>query len=334
MAYKIALNAGHGMSTLGKRCHKSLDPNQTRENYLNRRICDKIEDKLNAYQDYVLIRCDDVTGKKDYSLTKRTSAANQFGADIYISIHHNAAGKLFSGSGIEAYVYTKVDEETEAMQEKLYDNIIKHTGLKGNRSDPLRKAAFTECKKTIMPCVLLECGYMDSVIDVPIILSDTFADQVATAIVEVLVKEGKLTKKKVQPSKEKLSITYQVWDDARNQWLPNVTDLEDYAGIFGHGVCCVYASLNKGNVFYKVHIKGGKWLPEVKNRGDYAGAFNKPIDAIMFKTDTGKTIHYAVHLKKSNKWLPFVTGYDTKDNNNGYAGIIGQEIDAIKVYID
>ena len=40
--YKIALNAGHGMSTPGKRCLKSIDTNETRENFLNRRICDKI----------------------------------------------------------------------------------------------------------------------------------------------------------------------------------------------------------------------------------------------------------------------------------------------------
>ena len=29
--FKLALSAGHGYSTPGKRCHKDLDPNQTRE---------------------------------------------------------------------------------------------------------------------------------------------------------------------------------------------------------------------------------------------------------------------------------------------------------------
>ena len=27
--YKIALNAGHGLNTAGKRCWKELDPNET-----------------------------------------------------------------------------------------------------------------------------------------------------------------------------------------------------------------------------------------------------------------------------------------------------------------
>lgn len=136
------------------------------------------------------------------------------------------------------------------------------------------------------------------------------------------------------PTNEKISVTYQVWEDVKNKWLPNVTNLADYAGIFGHDVCAVYANISKGNVFYKVHTKGSGWLPEVKNREDYAGIFNKPIDAFAMRTDTDKTIHYAVHLRRSNRWLPFVTGYDVKDGNNGYAGIIGQEIDGIKIYLD
>ena len=136
------------------------------------------------------------------------------------------------------------------------------------------------------------------------------------------------------PTNEKISVKYQVWDDVRNAWLPEVTDLTDYAGLFGHDVCAVYARLTKGNIFYKVHTKGGRWLPEVKNREDYAGLINRPIDALMIRTDTGRTIKYAVHLRRSNRWLPFVTGYNEKDSNNGFAGILGQEIDAIKIYIE
>ena len=138
-------------------------------------------------------------------------------------------------------------------------------------------------------------------------------------------------------------ITYQVWEDIKNKWLPNVVNDTDYAGRFGSDVCCVYANANIGNVYYKVSYvsykqdKNGnwvyshsKWLPEVKNRTDYAGLYNKPIDGFMIKSDT-KQLKYRVHLRKKNKWLPWVTGYNTNDSNNGYAGIIGQEIDAIQI---
>ena len=140
--------------------------------------------------------------------------------------------------------------------------------------------------------------------------------------------------KPTAPTDKKISVMYQVWDDVKNCWLPEVTDLTDYAGLYGHDVCAVYARLTSGNIFYKVHYTGGYWLPEVKNREDYAGLFNKPIDGLMMRTDTGKTIKYAVHLRRENRWLPFVSGYDADDFDNGYAGIIGQEIDGIKIYIE
>ena len=136
---------------------------------------------------------------------------------------------------------------------------------------------------------------------------------------------------KPAPAPSKPDVIYQIWDDVKNKWLPNVTNDSDYAGIFGHDVCAVLANLSRGNIFYKVHYKGGKWLPEVANRADYAGLFNRPIDGLMMKTDTGTQIYYRVHLRRSNKWLPWVTGYSESDNNNGYAGIIGQEIDGIQI---
>jgi len=193
--FKIALNAGHGLNTAGKRCSKSLDKNQTREWWLNDRICDKIEQKLKAYDGYSLIRLDDTTGKTDVALKTRTDNANKFGADFYLSIHHNAGILGGKGGGVVAITYTKVDKTTLEWQKALYDSIIKHTGLKGNRATPLAKQNLHECRESVMPCVLLECGFMDSKTDVPIILTDDFADKVATACVEVLVAKGKLTKK-------------------------------------------------------------------------------------------------------------------------------------------
>jgi N-acetylmuramoyl-L-alanine amidase len=208
MAFKIALNAGHGKYTAGKRCLKKLDKNQTREWVLNSRICEKIQSQLKAYQGYELIRLDDVTGEKDIALKTRTNKANEFKADFYLSIHHNAGVNGGTGGGIVAYVYTKPSKKSEEWQDALYNAIIKRTGLKGNRSDGTLKANFHECRESNMPCVLLECGFMDSKTDVPIILTDKFADQVATACVEVLVKKGKLTKKEDEAPIKKPSSIY------------------------------------------------------------------------------------------------------------------------------
>ena len=56
---KFALNAGHGYNTPGKRCLKSIDPNETREYILNKRICDKIQAILNEYSGIEVMRIDD-----------------------------------------------------------------------------------------------------------------------------------------------------------------------------------------------------------------------------------------------------------------------------------
>lgn len=81
------------------------------------------------------------------------------------------------------------------------------------------------------------------------------------------------------------------------------------------------------NVTYKVKA-GGKWLSEVVNLKDYAGIEGKAITDIAIKVSKG-TVKYRVHVL-GGKWLPYVTGYNTKDYNNGYAGN-GKAIDAIEI---
>lgn len=201
MAFKIALTAGHYLNEPGKRCMKRLDPNETREWWLNDRIADKVEKLLAGYTGYQLIRTDDTTGKKEITLTARTNAANNFKADFYLSIHHNAGINGGKGGGICAIVYNNVGAETLEWQKDLYNALIAATGLKGDRSTPLAKMNLFECKYTNMPAVLLELGFMDSATDVPVILSEKFADQCASAIVSVLVKRGGLKKKPVEQPK-------------------------------------------------------------------------------------------------------------------------------------
>lgn len=192
--FKIALTAGHYKGTAGKRCMKRFDPNETREWVLNNRIADKVEKLLQDYTGYELLRTDDTTGERDVSLTDRTNAANNFGANFYLSIHHNAGIGGGSGGGIVAYVYSYPSIASLEWQKDLYDALIESTGLRGNRSVPLAKANLHECRETHMPTVLLELGFMDSSVDVPIILSEEYADNCAKAIVKVLAKRGNLTK--------------------------------------------------------------------------------------------------------------------------------------------
>ena len=198
--FKIALTAGHYRYTAGKRCMKKLDGSETREWVLNSRIADKVEDLLAGYEGYELLRTDDRTGEAAIELADRVAAANSFGADIYISIHHNAGIYGGKGGGIVAYVYKKCSSAAREWQSELYEALIEKTGLKGNRAVPLAESNLYECKNTAMPAVLLELGFMDSATDVPVILTEDYADKCAQAIAGVIVKRGGLNEKPPETS--------------------------------------------------------------------------------------------------------------------------------------
>lgn len=327
---KIALDSGHGLNTVGKQT-----PDGIKEWTLNDKVRDKVSALLSEY-DVEIIHTDNDEGAVDESLSSRVNKYVSAGVAAFVSIHHNAfTGDWNGATGVEVYTDKNPTAKDTQLATLIYNKMVAYTGLKGRG---IKKAAFTVINQNTVPAVLCEGGFMDGSNDYKIITSDAGQSAYAKAVAEGLIEFLGIAKKTAEqptpiPTPTEIDVTYQVWDDVKNTWLPNVKNLEDYAGIFGHDVCALFASLSSGNIFYKVHTKGGKWLPEVKNREDYAGLFNKPIDALCIRTDTGKTVKYAVHLRRSKRWLPFVTGYNTVDSNNGFAGIIGQEIDAVKIYI-
>lgn len=183
----IALDAGHGLHTPGKRCLKAIDPNETREWILNARVADLTQALLSAY-DCTVIRVDDTTGARDISLAARVKAANAAGADIYIAPHHNAGINGGTGGGTVVYYCSSKDERrVQAMH--LYDAITARTGLIGNRSSKVIKRGFYVIKNTRMPAFLIENGFMDSRTDTPIILTKAHAERTAQGIVDFLVVE-------------------------------------------------------------------------------------------------------------------------------------------------
>ena len=210
--FKIALGAGHGASTPGKRCDKALDPNQTSEWWLNDRIADYVEDGLKAYTGYELLRLDDSDdGKDDIALATRVSKANAWGADFYLSVHHNAGANLTNAGGICAFTHPQASAVAVKWRDAMYDELIKQTGLKGNRAQPKTTGNFYVLRCTKMPAVLLELGFMDSKVDVPIILTNDFAKKCAKAIVAVLVARGGLKKKQAtQITPEASEVLYRV----------------------------------------------------------------------------------------------------------------------------
>lgn len=201
---KISFDAGHGLYTAGKRCAKSLDPKETREWVLNNRVLVNVLEQLKDYEDVETLRVDDPTGKQDISLYERSSTINNWHSQMHISIHHNAAGKVGNHSGIVVFRHPLSSDATKNIQEALYNKLIEHTGLKGNRANPMAEKNLHMVRVPKMPSPLLELGFMDSRIDVPIILMEEHADECADAIVEFLREYFNLKKKivAVPPKKD------------------------------------------------------------------------------------------------------------------------------------
>lgn len=175
---KIALDAGHGMNTAGKRCLKSIDPNETREWWLNQRIASKVEERLKDY-DVETLRVDDVTGKTDVKLATRCKKANDWNADVYCSFHHNAGINGGAGGGLVVITY---DDSTEAIaiRDALYNNLINAGLMKGNRSNPkVENKSLYVLNSTKMMAVLVEHDFMDSTTATPVILTEDFANKAA-----------------------------------------------------------------------------------------------------------------------------------------------------------
>lgn len=193
---RIALDAGHGVNTPGKRCLKKLDNNETREWILNNRVMVALEKLLKNYEDVEILRVDDRTGIKDVSLEQRVKQANDWEADIYVSNHFNAGVNGGAGGGIIVYASTNASAKSLAYQKALYDELIKTTGLKGNRAKPLGIAQFYVIYRTKMPALLIEGGFMDSKTDVPIILTQAHADKMAQGYLNFLINAFSLKEKR------------------------------------------------------------------------------------------------------------------------------------------
>lgn len=222
MAFKIAIDAGHGLKTAGKRLAKELDITQTREWALNNRVACFFAEAANQY-DVEILRVDDTTGATDVSLSNRCKKANNWGADFYLSIHHNAGINLGSGGGIVAFS-NKEGTTGAKYRDAIYDACIAAGGLKGNRSDPTQAKGWYVVKNTKAPAVLMEYGFMDSKTDAPIILTEEYSKLVAYATMEGIAKVAGLQKKNTTTATQETAKTeeqlYRVrtsWDNASSQ---------------------------------------------------------------------------------------------------------------------
>ena len=192
--FKVAYCAGHFLGTKGKRVPKKLDPGETREWVLNDRVARYFNERMLQYEDVETMRTDDSTGKQEIKIKDRTAAANEWGADLYVDMHHNAGIYLGNGGGVVVFCYPGSIKGREYM-EAIYDAVIEAGGLRGNRSKPLCEKAYDSLKLAKAPAVLIEYGFMDSRTDYPIISTEEYAKAVGYATADAIAAVAGLEEK-------------------------------------------------------------------------------------------------------------------------------------------
>ncbi|MEL3961479.1 N-acetylmuramoyl-L-alanine amidase [Lysinibacillus endophyticus] len=192
---KIGFDAGHGINTPGKRT-----PDGEREWSFNNQVAIAFQKELSQYGGVELRRFDDPTGQRDVPLLERTNGANRWGADYYISFHHNAlAGQWGNHTGVETFVYTSPKPGSLALANAIHPAVVLAYGL---RDRGIKRANLHIVRETTMPAILIEGGFMDSTIDIKKLRDNQVLANAGTQIAQALAKylglkkttkEGELT---------------------------------------------------------------------------------------------------------------------------------------------
>lgn len=191
----IALDAGHGLKTAGKRT-----PDGIREWELNDKVRDLVVKFLKDY-DVKIIHTDNDEGKTDETLSYRLKKYLNAGVDTFVSIHHNAyTGKWNNATGVEIYTDKNPTSEDKALAQAIYKRLPKYTGLKGRG---IKQEDWYVINQDRIPAVLVEGGFMDSKIDYPVITSTEGQEAYAKAVAEGLIEFLGLKKKKVSTTTSK-----------------------------------------------------------------------------------------------------------------------------------
>lgn len=166
----VFIDPGHGGSDPGAVANGLIEKD------INLEVALRLRDILDNNGIATVMSRDDDTY---VGINERVRMANQSGADYFISIHSNAGG----GEGTETLYYTR---ESVPFAEIIQENFVNQMGTID------RGIIFRDnlgvIKRTYMPSVLLELGFIDSPVDAEMLQNrqEDMAWAIATGFFELL----------------------------------------------------------------------------------------------------------------------------------------------------
>lgn len=185
-SFKFAYAAGHFIGST-KGIPPFMGMGDIREWTLNDQVADFIPEAAARYENVELLRVDDPTGETYIDLDERCAAANAWPADYYVEIHHNGGINGGKGGGVVIFSYPG-DEVSRTYRDAVYDAIIAAGGLRGDRVSPKQEKRYDTLRFSTVPAGLLECGFMDSTTDAPVIVTREYSKLIAYAIMDGVAK--------------------------------------------------------------------------------------------------------------------------------------------------
>ncbi|MGE7877934.1 N-acetylmuramoyl-L-alanine amidase [Peribacillus muralis] len=174
---KFFIDAGHGGTDPG------AVGNGLKEKDLTLKIAKKVKSMLENYKD-VSVKMSR-TGDTFPSLSERTKAANDWGADFFLSIHINAGG----GTGYEDYTYSTASAKSTACQSNIHAEVMKRINMKDRGK---KTANFHVLRETNMPAVLTENGFIDNASDADQLKQNAFIEALVQGHVNGLIQSFNL----------------------------------------------------------------------------------------------------------------------------------------------
>jgi N-acetylmuramoyl-L-alanine amidase len=175
--YTVILDAGHGGSDQGTAYEEYLEKD------INLAVTLKVEEQLELHGARVILtRSED----EHVGLKERTTLANQYEADLFVSLHCNFYEKDDTISGLECYYYN------DASTGKAYaEGIFQVVSDRGNVvMRDVKPEDYYVLRNTNAPAVLVEMGYLSNQSDRLNLLSEsyqeTLAEDLAQGILESL----------------------------------------------------------------------------------------------------------------------------------------------------
>ncbi len=172
MAIKIYIDQGHNPEGF----NTGAEGNGYREQDITYEIGRRLYNLLSANPEFEVKLSrptpDTILGTSNSSsLTERVRDAERFGADIFLSLHNNAAENT-NASGNEALVYGPSSKVAIDLGEDILEELTLTTGLR-NRGIKYRPGLYV-LKETSMPAVLVEMGFITNPYDADLLVNSPY----------------------------------------------------------------------------------------------------------------------------------------------------------------